>query len=111
MVLLLALLTEFTFGEYGIIGLAFAAMIAMLGKQMQFSNKMAVEHAKRREEDLDKISAALIIIQEQGKAQTEMCKEVVYSAKEVSENQKLLAKDMSLVRDLVIQKLPDTKQS
>jgi hypothetical protein len=107
--LALYLLTEFTFGEYGIIGLVFGAIIVMLGKQMQFSNKMAADNDQRREQDLDKISAALIIIQEQGKGTTEMCKEIVQAAQGISENQKLLAKDMDTMKQLALSK--ESKQS
>jgi hypothetical protein len=107
----LALLQDLSLTEYGIIGAVLFIVFGMLQKQMQFSNKLAADHAKRREEDLDKISAALIIIQENAKAQTEMCKEVVANTKEVSEQQKLLAKDMAFVRDLTMKQVPNKESN
>ncbi len=104
----LASLTDLSTTEYGIVGIVLLTVFAMLQKQIQFSNKLATEHARQREQDLDKISAALIIIQEQGRGTTEMCKEVVEAAREISENQKLLAKDMETMKQLA---LKDSKQS
>ncbi len=105
----LAALTDLSTTEYMSLAGVLLVVFGMLQKQIQFSNKLASEHAKQREQDLDKISAALIIIQEQGRGTTEMCKEVVGAAREISENQKLLAKDMETMKQLALSK--DSKQS
>lgn len=99
------LLATLSMTEYGIIGLVLAAVFGMLQKQMQFSNKMAVEQAKRREEDLDKISAALIITTEQERAQAELMKEITDTIRKVTLTQELLAKDMETVKTLQLNKM------
>lgn len=111
--LLIESISELPFAQYGLPGLILLVAFLLLKRQIEFSNRMATEHArkreeensardKRREEDLDKISAALIILQENAKIQTESMKDVANTNKEVSEQQKLLAKDMALLRDLAI---------
>lgn len=109
--MVLASLTDLSATEYGIVGIVLVSLFGMLQKQIQFSNRLASDHAKQREEDLDKISAAMIIIQEQGKGTIEMCKEVVTAARDISENQKLLAKDMETMKQLALSKAQDSKQS
>jgi hypothetical protein len=120
--MIIAAMTDLSLGDYGIIGLVLLAVFGMLKTQMSFSNKMAAEHAKQRErdtatqakqreDDLDKISAALIIIQEQGREVVATAREVSANQAILAQNQELLAKDLTLVRDIVIQKLPDIKQS
>jgi len=108
---MLSLLTNFTLEEYGVIGIVLLTLFGIVQKQITFSNKMASDHAKQREEDLDKISAALIIIKEGQEQQTKMAEKVTESAQKISENQNLLAQDMKTIKDIVIQKLPDIKQS
>ena len=109
--MVLASLTDLSATEYGIVGIVLLALFVMLQKQIQFSNRLASDHAKQREQDLDKISAAMIIIQEQGKSTIEMTKEVVFAAREISENQKLLAKDMETMKQIALSKTQDSKQS
>ena len=121
--MILAAFEELSATEYGIVGIVLVALFGMLQKQIQFSNRLASDHAKQREQDLDKISAALIIIKEsqdqQSKAceeaqkqQVRMCEKVIESAQKIAENQGLMAKDMETMKQLAISHVRgDIKQS
>ena len=103
------ILATLSMEEYGIIGLVMLAVFALLKKQLDITNRLILGHAKQREEDLDKIAAALIIIQEISRDVSGNQELLSKNQESLSKNQELLTKDMTLVRDLIIQKIMPTQ--
>lgn len=96
---MLSLLTAaLSFGDYTIIGGVVLTLLGIVSKQFQFNNKLISMQSQQREDDLDKIGATLIIVQEQGKVTADACKQVAEVCKSISETQRKQQKDIEDIR-------------